>query len=187
MLHMTGDHETTTASEAPATATTDDDRIGASGWWQLVALTVGGAVAPAVFFALQPRPVPWVAVVVLGLALAVVLPALQVWSWARRGGRAAVVATRRWVDDGRVPAEVPDAVWRPRVQRWLADARQRRTSGCVFVGLAALWAILAASGTAGDWGVAVVWAVLGVGTLVQGRGDRVGAEQLLAAPVRTTA
>jgi hypothetical protein len=56
----------------------------------------------------------------------------------------------------------------------------------MFLGLAALWAIIAAAGTTGDWGVAVVWAVLGVATLVQGRGDRVGAEHLLAAPVRST-
>ncbi|MDM7893142.1 hypothetical protein [Curtobacterium caseinilyticum] len=173
---MTGEHDTTSAT------TTDTDRIGAAGWWQLVALVVGGAVGPAVFFVLQPGPVPWVAVVVLGLALAVVLPALQVWSWARRGGRAAIVTTRRWVDEGRVPSDVPDTVWRPRVQRWAAEARQRRTSGFVFVGLAALWAVLAAWGSAGDWGVAAVWAVLGVATLVQGRGDRRGAEQLLAAP-----
>jgi len=107
----------------------DDDRIDAVGWWQLVALAVAGAVAPTLYFVLRPGPVPWVAIVVLGLALAVVLPGVQVWSWSRKGGRAALVATRRWVDEGHVPSEVPDAVWRPRVQRWVADARQRRNSG----------------------------------------------------------
>ncbi len=184
MPPMTGEHGTgATNTSAPA----DDDRIDAAGWWQLVALAVGGAVVPTVYFVLRPGPVPWVAVVVLGLALVVVLPATQVWSWSRRGGRAAVVATRRWVDEGRVPPEVPEAVWRPRVQQWTADARRRRTSGWMFVGLAALWAVLAATGTAGDWGVAVIWGVLGIATLVQGRGDRVGAEQLLGAPDRTTA
>lgn len=184
MPRMTGEHST---GATGATAATDDDRIDAVGWWQLAALAASGAVAPALFFVLQPGPVPWVAVVVLGLALAVVLPAVQVWSWSRRGGRAAVAATRRWVDEGRVPPEVPEAVWRPRVQQWTADARQRRSSGWVFVGLAALWAVLATTGTTHGWGVAVVWAVLGIATLVQGRGDRVGAEHLLATPVRPTA
>jgi len=184
--HMTGEQGAGTTNAVDALGTTDDDRIDAVGWWQLVALAVSGAVAPAVYFVLRPGPVPWVAVVVLGLALAVVLPAAQVWSWSRRGGRAAVATTRRWVDEGRVPPEVPEAVWRPRVERWATDARQRRTSGWMFLGLAALWAIIAAAGTTGDWGVAVVWAVLGVATLAQGRGDRVGAERLLAAPVRST-
>ncbi len=184
MPPMTGEHGTEATN---ASARADDDRIDAAGWWQLIALAVGGAVVPTAYFVLRPGPVPSVAVVVLGLALAVALPAAQVWSWSRRGGRAAIVTTRRWVDEGRVPPEVPDAVWRPRVQQWTADARQRRTSGWVFLGLAALWAVLAATGTAGDWGVAVIWGVLGIATLVQGRGDRVGAEQLLGAPDRTTA
>ncbi|QCR42385.1 hypothetical protein C1N91_01345 [Curtobacterium sp. SGAir0471] len=180
---MTGEHGTEATN---GSALADDDRIDAAGWWQLVALTVGGAVAPAVFFVLEPRPVPWVAVVVLGLALAVVLPAAQVWSWSRRGGRAAVVATRRWVDEGRVPPEVPETVWRPRVRQWATDARRRRSSGWMFLCLVPLWTVIATTGNGGDWGVVVVWAVLGVATLVQGRGDRVGAEQLLATPARPT-
>lgn len=183
---MTGDQGTTRVrggEQAQAKATAEDadaDRIDAVAWWQLVGLTVLGAGAPVVYFVLQPGPVPWVTVVVLGLALGIALPAGQVRSWERRGGRAAVLATREWVRSGHVPATVPDAVWRPRVQRSADDLRRRRLSTWVALGLTVLWVVVALTGTIGDWVVVLLWAAIAVAGLVQDRGARAAAERLLA-------
>ncbi len=155
---MTGDQTTTQRTDAAravdddridAARAVDDDRIDAVGWWQLVGLVVVGAGAPALYFVLRPHPVPWTAVVVLGLALAVVLPASLVWNWSRRGGRAAVATTRRWVRDGSVPSDVPDAVWRPRVSGG-SELGRRRVSGWFALVAAVLWALTALAGTPSD-------------------------------------
>lgn len=179
---MTGDRATTQRTDGARTV--DDDRIDAVGWWQLVGLAVVGAVVPAVFLAMLRGPMPWTAAVVLGLALAVVLPASLVWNWSRRGGRAAVAATRQWVRDGSVPSDVPDAVWRPRVQRWLSDLGRRRLSGWLAVVVAVLWTLTALAGSVDNWGLALVWTLIAAVGLVGDRGGRAAAERLLAAPAR---
>ncbi|WIJ45698.1 hypothetical protein [Curtobacterium citreum] len=181
---MTGDQTTTQRTDAARTV--DDDRIDTVGWWQLVGLAVVGAVVPAVFLAMLRGPMPWTAAVVLGLALAVVLPGSLVWNWSRRGGRAALATTRRWVRDGSVPSDVPDAVWRPRVQRWLSDLGRRRVSGWFALVAAVLWALTALAGSTDNWGLVLVWALIAAVGLLGDRGDRAAAERLLAAPARVT-
>ncbi|MCS5485914.1 hypothetical protein LQK89_01325 [Curtobacterium sp. C1] len=190
---MTGDQTTTQRTDAAravdddridAARAVDDDRIDAVGWWQLVGLVVVGAGAPALYFVLRPHPVPWTAVVVLGLALAVVLPAAQVRTWSRRGGRAAVLATRRWVQVGSVPADVPDSVWRPRVERWAGELRRRRLSGWIGLVLAVFWGLSAVTGTPSDGVLAAVWVGIAVAGLGWYRGDVARAEQLLSATPR---
>jgi hypothetical protein len=171
---MTG--ETTTSRRA-----VDEDRIDAAGWWQLGGMAVFGAAVPfcVVLFPFD-RPAPWTAAVVLALALAVVLPMVQVFAWARRGGRAAVVATRTWVRSGSVPADVPEQVWRPRVQQY-ADDLDRRTfgawSGVVLTGV---WGVMALVEDPGHWITAVLWAGIAAVSFRQVRRDRPGVRRLLA-------
>jgi len=178
---MTGDAGTTTG-RTPGGPAPDDDRIDAAAWWQLVGLTVIGAAGPVLYFVLRPGSVPWPAVVVLGLALAVTLPASQVRTWSRWGGRAAVVATRSWVRSGRVPADVPDAVWRPRLERWAGDLQRRRVRGWTATGVTVIWAVIALMGTPADWIVVVLWAAIAIQGLVPDRRGRGVAERLLATP-----
>ncbi len=175
---MTGDVQTI---ERP----TDEDRIDAAGWWQLGGLAVLGAVLPIGFVLLRAeRPAPWTAAVVIAVALVVVLPMAQVFTWARRGGRAAVLSTRRWVRSGRVPADVTEQVWRPRVQQYADDLDRRLFSAWAGVVLTVAWSVLALTEDRAHWIVALVWAAIAVVSFVQVRGDRPAARRLLATPVQ---
>lgn len=163
----------------------DEDRIDVAGWWQLGGLAVLGAVLPIGFVLLRAeRPAPWTAAIVIAVALVVVLPMAQVFAWARRGGRAAVLTTRRWVRSGRVPVDVPDDVWRPRVQQYADDLDRRFFSAWVGVVLTAAWSVLALTEDRAHWIVAVVWAAIAVASFVQVRGDRPAARRLLSSPER---
>jgi hypothetical protein len=180
------------ADEASADGTSadaaevDDDRMDAAGWWHLVGLAALGGLGPFAFALLGPAPHRWTAVVILALVLVVLLPVLQLRAWWSRGGRGALRATRQWVRTGSVPDDVPDAVWRPRVQRLGDELLRRRVSAWVAVGLAVLWGCVAASGRPVDWAFAVVWAVLAVAQFGSDRGQRVASVRLLAQPKRTT-
>lgn len=168
-----------TAEATPGAATPDeDDRMDAAGWWQLAALAVLGAVAP--FALLAPAPHGWTAAVVLAIVLVVLLPVVQLRAWWSRGGRGAVRRTRAWIRAGRVPGDVPAAVWRPRVQRAAADGLRHRIGAWVAVALAVTWAVLAVTGRPVEWLYAGVWALTAVVAFLEGRGAR-AATRLLAA------
>ncbi|WP_144715319.1 hypothetical protein [Curtobacterium pusillum] len=165
----------------------EDDRMDAAGWWRLAGLAALGGLGPFAVTLLGPAPHPWTAAVVIALALVVVLPVLQLRAWWSRGGRAAVRATRQWVRAGRVPGDVPDAVWRPRVQRFAGELLRRRISAWGAVALAVLWGAVAVSGRPDDWWFAVVWAVVAVAQSAADRGQRAASVRLLATPARTPA
>jgi len=173
----------TTTDRTPTTgADTDDDSMDAAGWWQLAGLTVLGAAIPLVLLTQGAPRAPWVMVVALSVALAVVMPVARLRDWWRRGGRRAVLATRRWVRAGQVPADVPAAVWRPRVQQVAGDAVRGSVVVWVAAGLAVLWAVLAVTEEPSDWWFALVWATVAVARFVQSRGERTAAVRLLATP-----
>jgi hypothetical protein len=184
---MTGERSATEQSAAQQTTATTGDRLDAAGWAQLAfGATVGLAIGVGVGIS-GHGPFPWVAVIAIGVALAVVIPVMLLRSWWARGGRTAVLETRAWVRSGRVPDEVPDAVWRPRVRRLLDDASRQLFGAWAAVVVACLWAALAISGETRYWAFAGVWAVLAVVQFVEVRRVRPAARRLLDAPARVVA
>jgi hypothetical protein len=172
--------------ERSATATTGD-RLDAAGWALLASgAAVGLAIGVGVGLTAD-GPFPWVTVLVIGVALAVVIPVMLLRSWWARGGRTAVLETRAWVRSGRVPDEVADAVWRPRVRRLLDDSSRQLFGAWAAVVVACLWAAIAISGETRYWAFAAVWAVLAVAQFVQVRRVRPAARRLLDAPARVVA
>lgn len=166
---------------------TTDDRVDAAGWAQLGSSAVAGVtIAVAIGFMIG-TPFPWVTVVVLGVALAVVLPVSLLRHWWARGGRAAVLETRRWIRSGRVPDEVPDAAWRPRVRRTLDETTRQLVGAWGAAVVGCLWAYLASTGEPRDWVLVVLWASLAAFRFVQTHGTRVAARRLLDRPVRAVA
>jgi len=166
---------------------TTGDRLDAAGWAQL-AFGAAAGLATGVGVGMSAHgPFPWVTVVVLGVALGVVFPVALLRAWWARGGRVAVLETRAWVRTGRVPDDVPDAVWRPRVRQLRDETVRQLISGWVAVVVACLWAALAISGETRDWAFAAVWAVLALVQFVQVRKVRPSARRLLDAPARVVA
>jgi hypothetical protein len=177
---MTEEHAVT---EQQAT----DDRLDAAGWAQLAFGSAVG-IATAVGIGLTTHgPFPWVTVVVLGVALAVVIPVSLLRRWWARGGRVAVLETRAWMRSGRVPDTVPDAVWRPRVQQLLGETTRQLFAAWIAVAVCCLWIVVAVSGEPENWFLAVVWAFLAVFQFVRTRGQRAAAKRLLDEPVRAVA
>ncbi|MDN3479347.1 hypothetical protein [Curtobacterium sp. APC 4022] len=183
---MTGERSVTEQSTAQTSATTGD-RLDAAGWAQL-AFGAAAGLATGVGVGLSAHgPFPWVTVVVLGVALGVVFPVALLRAWWARGGRVAVLETRAWVRSGRVPDEVPDTVWRPRVRQLLGDSSRQLLGAWAAAVVACLWAALAISGETRDWAFAAVWAVLAAVQFVQVRKVRPSARRLLDAPARVVA
>jgi hypothetical protein len=177
---MTGEHAVT---EQQAT----DDRLDPAGWAQLAfGSAVGIATAMGIGFATR-GPFPWVTVVVLGVALAVVFPLSLLRRWWARGGRVAFLETRAWVRSGRVPDTVPDAVWRPRVRQLLGETTRQLIGAWVAVVVCCLGIVVAVSGEPRNWVLVVVWAFLAVFQFVRTRGQRAAATRLLDEPVRAVA
>lgn len=164
----------------------EDDRLDPAGWWQLAGLAVLGAVLPLAVSGLGTRPLPWFVVVGMAIVLAVVLPVAQLRTWWSRGGFGAVRATRGWVRAGRVPDDVPDALWRPRVRQFAADLLRRRISAWVSAALAVLWGVLAVTDRPGEWVIVAVWAVLAVTNSLRDRGGRAASDRLLTSARRPT-
>ena len=187
---MTGERSVTeqaTAQQTVQTSATTGDRLDAAGWAQL-AFGAAAGLATGVGVGMSAHgPFPWVTVVVLGVALGVVFPVALLRAWWARGGRVAVLETRAWVRTGRVPDDVPDAVWRPRVRQLLDESSRRLLGVWSAVVVACLWAALAISGETRDWAFAAVWAVLALVQFVQMRKVRPSARRLLDAPARVVA
>lgn len=159
----------------------DDDRLDPAGWWQLGGTAALGIALPAALGLLAGPGFPLVAVVVLALALGVVFPVLQLRSWWARGGRAAVLETRRWVATGHVPDTVAEDVWRPRVRRYDDDVSLARLNGWAGAVFAVVWALLAVAGDPDQWKFAACWAAIAVVRFVQTRGQHAAVRRLLAA------
>lgn len=165
---------------------TDDDRLDAVAWWTLAAHAVLGALTGVGVGLVVDGPFPWATVVVLGAALAVVLPVVQLRRWWARGGRVAVRATRAWVRDGRVPDEVPDAVWRPRVRQYQEDVVRALVGTWAAAGIAVLWAVSAVTSDPTGWLLAGLWGAASVVDAARWSGQRQAVRRLLDAPVRPT-
>ena len=158
-----------------------DDRLDLGGWVQLGLMVLLGAGIAVVVGVLIDGPFPWVTVVVIGVALAVVLPVAQLRRWWSRGGRSAVVETGSWLRSGRVPEEVPDAVWRPRVRQLEDETTGRLVSAWGAAVVTLLWAGSALDGDGADWALVVVWAVVATVGLVGSYRRRGAARRLLSA------
>jgi hypothetical protein len=166
---------------------TGDDRLGAAGLAQLgLAAAAGIALAFGIGLMIG-RPFPWVTVVVLGVAFAVLMPVSLVRWWWARGGRTAVLETRAWVRSGRVPDAVPDEVWRPRVRQLRDEATRHVFGAWGAVVLACLWSCIALIGDPLNWALVVVWACIAVVRFGQTHGQRAAAQRLLDEPVRAVA
>jgi hypothetical protein len=157
----------------------DDDRLDTGGWWTLAALAVLGALTGVGVGLVVDGPFPWVTVVVLGAAIAVVLPVVQLRRWWARGGRAAVLETRSWVRDGRVPDDVPDTVWRPRLRQFQQDATRSVVGAWGAAVLAVLWFVIAVTGDPTGWVLAGLWAVGAVGGHTTSTGQRRAVRRML--------
>jgi len=187
---MTGERSVTeqaTAQQTVQTSPTTGDRLDAAG---CALLAFGAAVGLAIGVGAgltADGPFPWVTVVVIGVALAVVIPVAMLRAWWARGGRTTLLETRAWVRSGRVPDEVPDTVWRPRVRQLLGDSSRQLFGAWAAAVVACLWAALAISGETRDWAFAAVWAVLAAVQFVQVRKVRPSARRLLDAPARVVA
>ncbi|ARC57678.1 hypothetical protein AS850_11405 [Frondihabitans sp. 762G35] len=101
------------------------------GTLQLVAITVFGAAFGA------GLPLTFVdhvaeANVALCIAFAIIggvaAASGRILTWNRDGGRYAVVEVRAWLRARRIPDDVPEAVWRPRLEARASRARRNRVT-----------------------------------------------------------
>lgn len=139
------------------------DRLDRGSWWRLAVAAVAAPVLWVVmafaFGLLGDRPSTSF-VAVGAVVIAVVTPVGTWWGWHQRGGRLTARETRRWVEAGAVPDDVPEVVWRTRLGRFEDDLQMGLVAAALGVVVVALNVVGAIGGSPVSWVVAVAWLVI---------------------------